>query len=389
MKVTIAVNGRFWHFHLARQLERYGLLERIYTSYPSFKLKDEEGIPKDKITCFPGFLLLSHFSRCFPFLLRNKMASFLEDLSKEAFDTYVCSKIYSPSILIGISGSSLKSGKKNQTLGGAYICDRGSTHIRYQEKILRTEYHRWDIPFAGISAFTMQKELSEYCIADLVTVPSQVCVDSFISEGVESNKVKKNPYGSRDQRFLPSGRPSSSKFIILWVGSVSIRKAFMDALHAFQALPIREKCFKVVGIVDREMGILLNKENLSDVEFLGKVPNVELPDLFSAAHVFVISSIEEGLAMVIGEAMACGCPVIASENSGASELFKNGVEGFIVPIRSPEVITEKLLFLYKNPNIRIKMSQAALGRVKDMRGWDRYGQRSVEIIDELVQLQKR
>jgi glycosyltransferase involved in cell wall biosynthesis len=235
----------------------------------------------------------------------------------------------------------------------------------------------------------MQKELSEYCIADLVTVPSQVCVDSFISEGVESNKVKKNPYGSRDQRFLPSGRPSSSKFIILWVGSVSIRKAFMDALHAFQALPIREKCFKVVGIVDREMGILLNKENLSDVEFLGKVPNVELPDLFSAAHVFVISSIEEGLAMVIGEAMACGCPVIASENSGASELFKNGVEGFIVPIRSPEVITEKLLFLYKNPNIRIKMSQAALGRVKDMRGWDRYGQRSVEIIDELVQLQKR
>jgi glycosyltransferase involved in cell wall biosynthesis len=389
MKVTIAVNGRFWHFHLARQLERYGLLERIYTSYPSFKLKDEEGIPKDKITCFPGFLLLSHFSRCFPFLLRNKMASFLEDLSKEAFDTYVCSKIYSPSILIGISGSSLKSGKKNQTLGGAYICDRGSTHIRYQEKILRSEYHRWDIPFAGISGFTMRKELSEYCIADLVTVPSQVCVDSFVSEGVEKNKIIKNPYGSRDNRFFPCGTPSSSKFCILWVGGISIRKAFFDALHAFQALPVQDKSFKVVGIVDEEIMPLLKRENLKNVEFLGKVPNLELPALFSASHVFVISSIEEGLAMVVGEAMACGCPVIASENSGASELLKNGVEGFIVPIRSPQIITEKLLFFYENPNKRFEMGQAALVRVKDMQGWDRYGQRTVEIIDKLDRKRKQ
>jgi len=389
MKVTVAVNGRFWHFHLARQLERYGLLERIYTSYPFFKLKDEEGIPKDKITCFPGFLLLSHFSRCFPFLIRNKMASLLEDLSKEAFDNYVCSKINSPSILIGISGSSLKSGKKNQTLGGFYICDRGSTHIRYQERILRTEYQRWNIPFAGISAFTIRKELSEYCTADLITVPSQVCVDSFISEGIDKNKVKKNPYGSRENRFLPSAVPSSSQFCILWVGGISIRKAFIDALHAFQALPFKDKCFKVVGILDVEIKPLLKKENLTNVEFLGKVPNSELPALLSASHVFVLSSVEEGLAMVIGEAMACGCPVVASENSGASELFENGVEGFIVPIRSPQKITEKILFLYENPNKRFEMGQAALFRVKEMQGWDRYGQRTLEIINELDQMRRQ
>lgn len=316
------------------------------------------------------------------------MASFLEDLSKEAFDTYVCSKIKSPSILIGISGSSLKSGKKNQTLGGAYICDRGSTHIRYQEKILRTEYQRWNIPFAGISAFTMRKELSEYCTADFITVPSQVCVDSFVSEGIEKNKIKKNPYGSRDNRFSPCGTPSS-KFCILWVGGISIRKAFIDALHAFQALPFQDKCFKVVGIVEDEIKPLLKKENLTNVEFLGKVPNLELPTLFSASHVFVLSSIEEGLAMVIGEAMACGCPVVASENSGASELFKNGVEGFIVPIRSPQKITEKLLFLHENPNKRFEMGQAALVRVKEMQGWDRYGQRTVDIINELDRKQRQ
>ena len=46
--------------------------------------------------------------------------------------------------------------------------------------------------------------------------------------------------------------------------------------------------------------------------------------------------------MVMGEAMACGLPVVATTNTGASDLFCDGVEGFIVPIRSPNVIANKL-----------------------------------------------
>jgi len=52
--VAILVSiGRFHHFHLARQLEKRGLLEAIYTGYPRFKLQDESGIPPGKIHTFP------------------------------------------------------------------------------------------------------------------------------------------------------------------------------------------------------------------------------------------------------------------------------------------------------------------------------------------------
>ena len=48
------------------------------------------------------------------------------------------------------------------------------------------------------------------------------------------------------------------------------------------------------------------------------------------ADVMVQPSIEEGLSLVMAEALACGCPVIATENTGAEDLFQNNKEGFII-----------------------------------------------------------
>jgi glycosyltransferase involved in cell wall biosynthesis len=103
------------------------------------------------------------------------------------------------------------------------------------------------------------------------------------------------------------------------------------------------------------------------------VPNSELRELYSRASVFVLPSIEEGFGMVLGEAMACGCPVIASTNTGASELISDGTEGFIVPIRSPEVIADRLQQLADEPELRHRMGRAALARVQKLGGWDAYG----------------
>ena len=51
---------------------------------------------------------------------------------------------------------------------------------------------------------------------------------------------------------------------------------------------------------------------------------------------------EEGLALVQAQALACGCPVIGTWNTGAADLFSDGVEGFIVPPRDPKAIAERL-----------------------------------------------
>ena len=62
--------------------------------------------------------------------------------------------------------------------------------------------------------------------------------------------------------------------------------------------------------------------------------------------------------------MACGCPVVATTATGAEDLFKDGVEGFIVPDRDSAVFAERLQQLADDPTLRQRMSAAALDRVK-------------------------
>ena len=92
--------------------------------------------------------------------------------------------------------------------------------------------------------------------------------------------------------------------------------------------------------------------------------------------------------MVQAQAMACGLPVIATTNTGAEDLFTDGVEGFIVPIRDPSAIREKLLYLYENPIIRDRMGQAALERVRTMGGWDSFGDQAAGAYTKALQNQR-
>ena len=98
----------------------------------------------------------------------------------------------------------------------------------------------------------------------------------------------------------------------------------------------------------------------------------------------MLASVEEGLALVQAQAMACGLPVIATTNTGAEDLFTNSIEGFIVPIRSPEAIREKLEWMMDNRALRDQMAVSALERVKKLGGWDSYGDRVQSVYSQLV-----
>jgi starch synthase len=373
MQVTQITSGRFHHFHLARQLEKHGLLNAIYTGYPHFKLKDELGIPKSKIKTFPwlhGPYMKRGVLKLDKFKWLNKEWAWQHH---ELLDKHVAKNIKDATIILALSGSGLRSGKKAQVLGGKYVCDRGSSHIRYQDKILSDEYQRWGLKFKGVDKRIIEKEEHEYEQADFITVPSEFVKSSFINEGVPENKIIKIPYGARLDRFKKIGDPKKNKFRVLWVGGISIRKGFFYALEAFQKLEHPNKEFVVIGSIFDEMKPLLSNFKTTNVSFLGIIPNQRLLEYYSSSNVFILPSIEEGLAMVQGEALACGCPIIATPNTGASDLFTDGKEGFIVPLRSVQALTDKLQLLADNPNMRDEMSENGLNLVKSLNGWDKYG----------------
>ena len=84
--------------------------------------------------------------------------------------------------------------------------------------------------------------------------------------------------------------------------------------------------------------------------------------------------------MVMAEAMACGCPVIASVNTGAADLFSYGREGFIVPVRDSGAICDCLTRLADEPDLRDRMSAAAIERVTSVGGWSSYGDAYADLL---------
>jgi len=82
--------------------------------------------------------------------------------------------------------------------------------------------------------------------------------------------------------------------------------------------------------------------------------------------------------------MACGVPVIASENTGARDLMVDGVEGFIVPPRAPAAIRERLRWMMDNPELRNEMAAAARRRVGEFGGWNEFAQASRAIYRRLI-----
>ena len=104
----------------------------------------------------------------------------------------------------------------------------------------------------------------------------------------------------------------------------------------------------------------------------------------SRSHALVLPSIEEGLALVQAQALACGCPVICSTATGGEDLFTDGVEGFIVPVRDPEALGGRMQLLADDPPLQTAMRVAALQRVQTIGGWTTYGDRWESLLRELT-----
>jgi glycosyltransferase involved in cell wall biosynthesis len=101
--------------------------------------------------------------------------------------------------------------------------------------------------------------------------------------------------------------------------------------------------------------------------------------LMRSCDVLVLPSIVEGRALVQQEAMACGLPVISTHNAGAEDLLEDGAAGFLVPIRSPQAIAEKLERLAGNPDLLEQMSEAARAKARAL-SWADYRRWIVEVV---------
>jgi starch synthase len=382
-KVALSTVGTFHMFDLARELNARDALEVIFSGYPRFKLK-RENLPDRFIRTFPWVHgpYMAFRGRTRLGVQANRL---WERFDQASMDAFVMSGLPKVDVYVGMSGSSLWSGRRARQSGVRYVCDRGSTHIRVQDQLVREEDQRWGLNSAGVDPWIMEREEAEYAEADCITVPSAFNVRSFITQGIPETKLRKLSYGVNVAKFYPEGKPAEGAFDILFAGGMSLRKGIPYLLQAYKNLSHPRKSLSFAGSPSQDVIALMKKHGLwsDDIRVLGHLDQAGLRQTMSRSHLLMLPSIEEGLALVQAQAMACGCPVLATENTGCEDLFEHGEQGFVTKVRDVDAMSQYLQILADQPLLRQEMSRKALHRVALNGGTREYGRQALEIYRSL------
>ncbi len=213
---------------------------------------------------------------------------------------------------------------------------------------------------------------SEAYLANGWVVASRFTARTLTERGIPPAQVHVVPYGvdaaSFEQR--PAAPLAEQPFTVLFVGSLSQRKGLGDLLAAVRLL--KTKTIRVLlcgrGIVDRQL-ISAYPEIKTEVKV--GLSRADLVRQMHDADVLVMPSLAEGFGHVILEAMACGLPVIATPHTCAPDVIEAGAHGFIVPVRDPEGIAERISWGADNRAALAAMGEAAAARAR-LFTWERF-----------------
>ncbi len=243
-------------------------------------------------------------------------------------------------------------------------------------KLLEEEAARlpeWEPTLVGTrdSREKLARKTEELSLADVVICPSLFVLNSLPPEIRRGKQCLVAEFGSPASQPGAKRRsgPASEKLRILFAGSLTQRKGLADIFNAMKLLKRGDVELILMGSPIAPMDFY--RAQYRDFTYMSTRPHHEVLQLMQSCDALVLPSIAEGRALVQQEAMANGLPLIVTPNTGGEDLIVEGETGFLVPIRSPEKIAEKICWLADHRDQLPAMRVAAINKSQDY-PWQRY-----------------
>jgi len=193
----------------------------------------------------------------------------------------------------------------------------------------------------------------------------------------------------------PAGSPLADRPTVLFVGKMVKNKGPLVITEAVLALRDKYPDIRLQFIgTGTDIPLMIEaraREEAAEanIELLGFVELDRLPDYYRQAHVFCSPAEYEGFGQVYTEALACGCPVVASTSGGGSEAIDDGETGLLVPPNDVAATARALDAILGDPALRQRMSAAGLRRVADYFCMEQYIQRVVAVYEKAIAISQR
>jgi glycosyltransferase involved in cell wall biosynthesis len=384
MKVAITRMGALFHYSIPKTVHRVGMLGRFYTDVWADALwaaplkclpKSLRPDPLKRLLERRSDALPRHLVRDFPWLaLRYGWERRKARGPEQAIHAHLragsefCRLIISD----GLAGCNAVYASNSQGLellaharerGLRTFSEQTIAPLAYERALMAEEQARfpgWELPLAhapeAVEAFA-SREAEEWRHCDRILCGSDFVRDAIREVGGPAKRCVVVPYGF-DFPARPAKSPNRDRPLrVLTMGTVGLRKGLPYFAEAAERLCGRME-FRVVGPWDLlEPGL---RRLRSVVDLVGAVPRSEVHAHFDWADVFLFPSLCEGSATVCYEALASGVPVICTHNTGS--VVRDGVEGYLIPIRDVEAIVERLRCLDSDRRLLATMAEAALDR---------------------------
>ena len=380
IKISIIVPGRLHPFDMALYFQKQGVLNELVTGYPKGYVVPF-GIEKKYVKSLYINEIINRTT--------NKLGLGypLDSFACDAFDWLAARTIKLDSnvyfIWSGYGELTIKKLRKKNPSAKVIIV-RGSTHIVTHNYLLKKINNSVK---NIINNRIIIKEQAEYQLADYITVPSTFARQTFLDQGIDPEKLFLNYLGVSLKQF-PYNRRSrvdNSKLVFGNVGNLSIQKNVAAIITVVEKIYETNKNIHLIltGAVEEQSfsRALLGKPFIT---YKGKVAQAELNKVYQEIDVFVINSVQEGMAMVQLQAMSSGCPLISTFNAGASDLIDDYQNGIAIPAFDNRSLLRAMeWFIDNQQNISIMGNKS---RQKTEKGftWDEFGKRNMEFIQKIL-----
>lgn len=379
------------HYAVPRALHEAGLLSRFFTDIcaakgwprllravpPPFRTagmkrlleRVPHGVPAEKISAFTTF--------GWAYARRRRLArSTAEAASVDLWagntfcDLVVRQGLGDASGVYALAGAALELLRHCRRLGRTAILEQPSAPREVEAALVAREWEKfpdWEERLGSNGFFRVvgEQERSEWDSADIVLCPSDFVRHGIGSCGGPVDRCVVVPYGLdlAGRGFSSSARLERRRvgpLRILTVGSVCLQKGPQYTLAAARMLGTSVE-FRIVGpLLVSEPA---QKELSKNVQLIGAVPRSKVVRHYAWADVFLLPSVCEGFGIVLLEALAEGLPVITTTNAGT--VVRDGGDGFVVPIRDPEAIADRIQRFATDPSLLASMSASARERAEE------------------------
>jgi glycosyltransferase involved in cell wall biosynthesis len=262
-------------------------------------------------------------------------------LGSAVFDRAVAGRLPAAHTFVGFAGMSLASFRRARRLGSTQLrLESPTAHVQQVRALHERAYA--DCPVEGdwLGPRLLERTLEEYELADVIVVNSEYVRQSFLARGFPEAKLQRR-HLSVDGRFALGPRRRDGRFRVVYVGSLYTTKGIAVLLKAFHQLLDPMARLTLVGGsgsrgMRRYLERCLERDHRVRIE-----PGDPLPHL-QAADVYVHPSYQDGFGLAPMEALACGVPVLVTEDTGMKEHVRPGENGFVVPTGDAQSLLRRL-----------------------------------------------